>query len=339
LSYGCGDGGGDTYAQPGTGGNGGTGGGKGGSVGTGGDSSAGESSGSGGTSSAGKGGEGGDGLGGAPAAPCDLGAPFGAPVLMPAVNDMSNDGDARLSGDELNLYFSSDRDGVDRDLFHSTRSSKDDDFGEPMPLDLVNSDALDAIPTVTADDQTLYFISDRSGTPRIYSASRSTPVAAFSDPVLVDNVSVSATGEWSPFVSADGLTLYFTADPDADCAGSPLECHDILRATRTTGTFGTPEEVTELNTVPYAEAHPTLTSDELTIYFGSNRPDGNAEGGADIWMATRGSTDDPFDNVSRVAELSSANEEVPTWISPDGCRMFLEILVDNEWHLYTADKP
>src|SRR4051794_33446200 len=50
--------------------------------------------------------------------------------------------------------------------------------------------------------------------------------------------------------------------------------------------FGAPVALDEINTVGY-EIWPSLTADELTVYFQSNRGGSGSVGGQDIYVATR----------------------------------------------------
>jgi hypothetical protein len=63
--------------------------------------------------------------------------------------------------------------------------------------------------------------------------------------------------------------------------------------------------------------------DELTIYFASLRTDGGAKGNLDIWMARRSSVDEQFGLPRNVAKLNTPLSEYPTWISADGCRLYI----------------
>jgi len=63
-----------------------------------------------------------------------------------------------------------------------------------------------------------------------------------------------------------------------------------------------------------------VSPDELTIYF---RRD--PEPTATVWMATRGSVAAPFGQAVALPELNDPYTSTsPTWISPDGCRLYLQ---------------
>lgn len=100
----------------------------------------------------------------------------------------------------------------------------------------------------------------------------------------------------------------------------------------------------DLGDTAYNYFHPAVTSDELTIYFSSNRPGG--EGDYDIWKATRNSINEPFGNVTNLGKLinTEGKEEFPVlrgndrlYYSSDGLKglggydIFVSSLEDGEW--------
>lgn len=100
----------------------------------------------------------------------------------------------------------------------------------------------------------------------------------------------------------------------------------------------------DLGDTAYNYLHPAVTSDELTIYFSSNRPGG--EGDYDIWKATRTSINEPFGNVTNLGKLinTEGKEEFPVlrgddrlYYSSDGLKglggydIFVSKLENGEW--------
>lgn len=67
----------------------------------------------------------------------------------------------------------------------------------------------------------------------------------------------------------------------------------------------------DLGDTAYNYFHPAVSSDELTIYFSSNRPGG--QGDYDIWQATRSNVNEPFTNVTNLGNRinTSGKEEFP----------------------------
>ena len=69
------------------------------------------------------------------------------------------------------------------------------------------------------------------------------------------------------------------------------------------------------------ESFPVVTPDELTLYFSSNRA--NGAGLQDIYVARRASVSDNFGAPVNLAELNTGTNDFPTWISDDGCVLYL----------------
>lgn len=117
--------------------------------------------------------------------------------------------------------------------------------------------------------------------------------------------------EGTPFLSFDGLTLYFYATR----AGGPGD-RDLWFATREElrAEFGEPEQVLGVNGTSYDHL-PWISDDELRIYYTTERAGGL--GHSDIWFATRASKDDPFDNHALVPGINSEFREDAVAFAPD----------------------
>lgn len=100
----------------------------------------------------------------------------------------------------------------------------------------------------------------------------------------------------------------------------------------------------DLGDTAYNYFHPAISSDELTLYFSSDRPGG--EGDYDLWKATRSSIDEAFGNVTNLGKQinTEGKEEFPTlrsdtrlYYSSDGLPglggfdLFYTELKDGEW--------
>jgi peptidoglycan-associated lipoprotein len=116
---------------------------------------------------------------------------------------------------------------------------------------------------------------------------------AWSVPVLVDDqeeggVNTEAN-EGAPAMAKDYTTMYFTRCPNVD--GTKNGCQ-IYTTKRTGRIWSTPELVPLGLDSSEAVGHPTISDDEMVIYFSSNRTGGM--GGKDIWVAFRESINQPF---------------------------------------------
>jgi Tol biopolymer transport system component len=124
-----------------------------------------------------------------------------------------------VSYDGLVLVFSSDRPGGEggRDLYMSTRPSRDEPFGTAKNLGpVVNSRDYDSSPTMTSDKLALLFHSRRHPDRvkhDLYVTYRDSLEAPWSEPVsLGDSINTPRYNEGTPSISADGTTLLFRSE-------------------------------------------------------------------------------------------------------------------------------
>jgi len=247
---------------------------------------------------------------------CDPTAAFDTPGLLRGFSTSADEVAPRLSQDELTLYFSSNPAAATQahDLYVAQRSRVEDPFGSAMPLTPINSTAEDYDPSLSADGKTLVFTSNRKGEGfHIYVATRASTLAAFTSADLLDGVASTNTADNDifPFLSADGQELWFASNRmHADTAN-----YDIYRAVRGTLGFVNPSPVTELNTDMTELAVPS--ADLKTVYFHSTR------GGGTIWSSHRTTTSDGFPTPHEATDLAIGLTEIPGWLSPDNCRLYL----------------
>jgi hypothetical protein len=257
----------------------------------------------------------------APPPRCDLTRPFGPPTPVPGINTAAEENGGWLSPDELRIYFAFGPSPIDpdaRDLYMASRATVADAFGAPTKLSSASSTARDQQPSLTADELTLFFA--RDSTTNIYVSTRSDPQASFNTPVAVDSVNGSEVTIYddSPWISADGLTLYFASTRTGNFN------YELYQATRASPSapFDTPSILAGLTSIGN-DSMPVVRGDGLELFFASNReqvmyPEGYTN---DIYRATRASLSEAFGAPSVVTELAAPTNEGPTWISPDGCTL------------------
>jgi hypothetical protein len=223
------------------------------------------------------------------------------------------------------MVISSDRrENGQFDIFYTTRVAADAAFEPPIALDSVSSAGFDGDAALTADGLTLYFYSTRqlpdggSGS-ETWVAQREKRTDAFGPPQLVsynDPVHIDS----QPFFARHAAEMWFVSTRPG------VGLSDIYSVRAIPGSaaqfeIGTLDRVDELNT-PADEWAPTLSLDGKTIYFASTRSDGGAKGGRDIWKATRAAVTDKFGLPTNVAELNTGDDDVPGFLSDDGCRLY-----------------
>jgi hypothetical protein len=148
--------------------------------------------------------------------------------LGPTVNSSAWDGGPSISADGLSLFFFSGRPGGSGgfDLWVTTRTTVSEPWGTPVNLGpTVNSSAEDATPDISADGLALFFFSTRSGGYGNYDlwvTTRTTKDGNWGTPVNLGAKINSSAYDFSPNISADGSTLFFTSGRSGGLGGDDI---------------------------------------------------------------------------------------------------------------------
>jgi Tol biopolymer transport system component len=266
---------------------------------------------------------------------CDVTKPFAAPrkvvgIRSAGVTDL--DTAPFLTHDGQALYFSSDRQGMG-DILVATRIGVDS-FGDVKPVPAAanivdTASQFEGSPFLAPDGLSLFFSRDLSvTTTALFVATRASLTTAFDKSAPVANLG-TAQAQDNPFVTASGEWLYFTGSTD----GSAF---NIYRAKRGgDGAFANPALVQELSFGP-KNSRPSLTDDELTIYFTSNQ-----SGAFRIHTARRADKTAAFANITLVSELAIGDSSFTGHVSGDGCTIVFSAGTGtaNALEIQIADKP
>lgn len=256
--------------------------------------------------------------------PCNPTAPFGAPVLVPELSDTATaDGTLRLLPDELSGYLWRGNPGA-QDIFYVSRPRWDAPFTVMPITGGVNTGANELDPTLTADGAMLVFRRSGPGD-ELYSAPLVTPTM-FGTATAITSLNTAST-EAQGFFPIGSDILYFQS--------TRTTVGDIYISTRTGTTFSAPTEIAELSTGS-AEGDPVLTPDQLTIFFRSNRV--AAMAGFNIFTATRATSTGTFGIATIVDNINTDLNDGASWISPDGCRLYLSSDVAGTNDIYVSTR-
>ena len=140
--------------------------------------------------------------------------------LGPTVNSSASEVDSAISGDGLTLFFGGYSSGPQRpggfgmsDLWVTTRKTKHDPWTEPVNLGpTVNSASTDYVPSISADGLMLFFGSNRPGgygQRDLWLTTRATANKPWGEPLNLGTTVNTSSHDFGPFISADGLELYF----------------------------------------------------------------------------------------------------------------------------------
>ncbi len=192
-------------------------------------------------------------------------------------------------------------------------------FGEPVELSWETPETQAAFPCITPDGLTLYFASDRPGgvgQRDIWVTTRSTLSARWGTPINLGGAVNTTAIEDDPFLSADGLSLYF----DSTRPGG-LGDRDLWVSTRlsSTGAFGTAVNLGPAINSSAFEGTGCVSRDHRTLLFGSQR-----SGRSDIWTSTRSSLAEPWPTARNLGEPISVPSgwEITPSLSADGLTLF-----------------
>ncbi len=263
---------------------------------------------------------------------------FGESVnLGPTVNGSSSaEIDPCISADGLELYFHSYRPvGYgSHDLWVTRRPSPNDAWGMPVNLGrTVNSSTLDQCPYISSDGLSLFFCSDRSGglgNADIWVTTRPTKTEVWGPPANLGPTVNTSSNEGHPYISADGLSLYFAdvvAPGNTPTRSNGYGGGDIWVSTRQTsermpeGYWGEPQNLGAVVNSPAYDAAPCISSDGLMLFFHSERTGGY--GSHDIWVARRKTPDDPWKEPVNLGPLvnTSLGDGGPA-LSADGKTLY-----------------
>ncbi|MFO0849074.1 MAG: protein kinase [Gemmataceae bacterium] len=244
--------------------------------------------------------------------------------LGPSVNTPHSEGQPCLSADGNALLFRSDRPGGfgRHDLWESRRKAAADPWGEPANLGpAINSPDQDEAPTLTADGRTLVFVSDRGGRgdTDLWMARRPSADAPWGEPERLPDPVNSASHEFRPWLSADGLTLTFSS------LRPPRDAVWVVRRRSTDEPFGTPGQYGRLSHTRSVSG-PSFSADGRTLLVGRfNRTfPGNL-----LWLGRLDNPDEPFRNlVSFGPVVNSDAIDTDPAAAPDGRTVY-----------FTSDRP
>ena len=255
---------------------------------------------------------------------------FGTPTnLGPTVNTAYAEGYACISADGLSLYFNYGFWDLPPggyggpDLWVMRRATTNDEWGPPVNLGpTVNSSASDGCPSISSDDLSLYFASNRQGGyggGDIWVTKRATTEDEWGPPVNLGPTVNSSSLEQDPSISTEGLSLFFMSDRAGTSGPS-----DLWVTTRETinDDWGTPVNLGPTVNSSGWDASPDISADGLVLFFSSDRHEGSTS--CDLWMATRTSVSEPFGPPVFLEAINTSHDEDWPSISTDGRTLFFE---------------
>jgi hypothetical protein len=263
----------------------------------------------------------------AQAAVSDACVPIGwaTPQRLDVLSSTGNDYGGQIAPDGLTYYFDSNRTG-DEELYVAHRASPTAPFDPPQSIAELNTPAFDSDATVTGDELELFFQSNRdAGNTCIWTTTRPDPAATWGAPI--EQPALCPTDAGGPFVTADGLTLYYNQIHDTVGEGTLMVSQRASRAE----VFPAGTTIAEL-AGGANKGYAALSGDGLTIYYESE-----IDGTLHIWQASRPALDAAFGAPELVPGPGDEDSEDVS-IMADGSQLFFASNRDGNIDLYVADR-
>lgn len=256
---------------------------------------------------------------------------FATPVRLGALATNDAEEDPWLTADERRIVFVRVASNGDGDIYTSTRDSTAEEFPAPRILSSLSGGDDEGKATFLPDLSRVFITTDTGTDPNIWMGTATGGIEdgwTWENQSIVATISDVAEAELDPWISADGLALYWS---NSFTTPQPTR---IEMATRPDpqSAFGEPSVVMASASHDF---DPGLSPDQLVMVFGTSRP-ATPTGPSDLWFATRAAKEDPFGTPQRVPGLSATSNESDPWLSADGCRVYFSSDRDGSTDLFVA---
>ncbi|HIJ71055.1 MAG TPA: hypothetical protein HPP87_06800, partial [Planctomycetes bacterium] len=170
-------------------------------------------------------------------------------------------------------------------------------------------------PFLSGDGLTIYLARHRwlEDTYDLAEAYRDTPEGPFTSKRVISEL-YTGSAQICPWVSSDQLRLYYCEWSGGEC------CIKMAGRSSTDDTWTYVKTFDEIHTDGLADAHPSLTPDELTLFWNKSGGSGNKH----VYMAKRASIEDSFTDITELTEFYDATDGMVSGPSvlPDALTMY-----------------
>lgn len=269
---------------------------------------------------------------------------WSAPVnIGPPVNTTLAEIGPFLSKDGLSLYYTRTASAGGfggEDLWVSQRASTDDPWGNPQNLGAsINTAANEFGPTLTLNEHTLFFASNRAGVggQDLFVSRRRNKRDDLGWQPAVNLGSINTVAnEIAVAYFEDDLTgvttLYFASNRPGGLGGDDIYASTLLPD----DTFGPAVLVAELSS-PSADIQPAIRRDGLEIFLSSPRP--GTLGGLDLWVSRRASTSEPWSApVNLGSVVNGVGADARATLSFDATELYFQSNRDGNQNFYRSTR-
>ena len=260
---------------------------------------------------------------------------FGVPTLFDEpVNSPGIEYFDCISADGLEVYIEKPVSGgitaSDWDLYVSTRESINDQWSVPANLGhtINSSGVIDSYACLSSDGLELYFSGYRPGGyggQDIWVTKRPYRGADWGTPVNLGGPINTSYKDWLPWITRNGLELYFSSERPGGYGGSDIW---VARRTATNTEWQEPVNLGPVVNSTISDCYQCISPDGLLLFFSDydNPSLGFRSGGyglSDMWMTRRRSTADPWEEpVNLGPDMNTSGYDSQPRISPDGSVLY-----------------
>jgi len=243
---------------------------------------------------------------------------FGTPMAVEGLSLAGfDDDDPELSADQLELYFTSNRQstGTESDIWRAVREDISQPFGPPERVVELSSVNDDTQPSLCCGDLGMVFGSSRPPAVMdsdLFFAIRTSRDAPWSTPVHIAELAFAGYDAGGT-QSLDGLEMFLDSAREN---GTRRLLHVTTRAS-TSMPWSAPQLVPLGTPATRTDVDPFLVSD-IALVFSSSRVGPSF----DLWIARRPALDHPFGAPEPISIANSSADERDPWLAADGRTLY-----------------
>jgi hypothetical protein len=260
---------------------------------------------------------------------------FEPPEVVAELSVLAKADNPSLTADLLEIYFTaSEVIGPGGEIWRATRQGAGEPFAAPERVNELRASegelSNETSPIVSADGLTLWFASDRSGglgDLDIWVTTRNARDEPWSAP---ENLALlNSAGKEIPRPPGQRQRVMpLASDREAD---GLYQIYFSERA-ELAAPFQAPSAIGALEQAGESTVDGFLTDDGLSLFYAT----GPAIGPAELYVASRRSTAEPFERPMPLAELNTEHDERDPWLSQDGTLFFFASDRSGRYAIYVA---
>jgi WD40-like Beta Propeller Repeat len=241
---------------------------------------------------------------------------FGTPRELTELGTTFANENPTLTGDLLDLFFTSSRGLTNGDVWTAHRSAPAATFDPAVRVDDVSTTFHETSSAISLDGLTLFLGSDRTGGLGdfdVWRSTRPTRTAAWAAPEDVVELNTAAKDVPRPLGQGERV-MPLSSERDTPGAYQTFLAARPLSG----GSFAPPAPIVELTFPDSTTVDACLSGDGLTMFFAWSPVGGKL----DLYVAWRETTAALFSLFVPLDELNTPGDDRDPWLSPDGKTFF-----------------